>query len=43
MEKCPNLRPAYQALKKLGFTQIRVLDLPTNFHTDWAEKGYPVE
>jgi rhodanese-related sulfurtransferase len=43
MEKCPNLRPAYQALKKLGFTKIRVLDLPTNFHTDWAEKGYPVE
>ena len=43
MEKCPNIRPAYEALKELGFTQIRVLDLPTSFHTDWVEKGYPVE
>lgn len=43
MEKCPNLRPAYAVLKELGFTHIRVLDLPTNFHTDWADKGYPVE
>ena len=43
MEKCPNIRPAYQALKELGFTKIRVLDLPTNFHTDWVEKSYPVE
>jgi thiosulfate/3-mercaptopyruvate sulfurtransferase len=43
MERCPNLRPAYAALKELGFTQIRILDLPTNFHTDWVEKGYPVE
>lgn len=43
MERCPNLRPAYQALKDLGFTEIRVLNVPTNFHTDWVEKGYPAE
>lgn len=43
MVKCPNIRPAYQALKELGFTRIRILDMPTNFHTDWASKGYPVE
>jgi rhodanese-related sulfurtransferase len=43
MDRCPNLRPAYRTLKELGFTQVRVLDLPTNFHTDWVEKGYPVE
>jgi hypothetical protein len=43
MQKCPNVRPAYKLLKELGFTHIRVLDLPTNFHTDWSAKGYPVE
>lgn len=43
IERCPNVRPAYQLLKELGFSRIRVLDLPTNFHTDWSAKGYPVE
>lgn len=43
MEKCPNIRPAYSALRKDGFRNIRVLDLPTNFYTDWIKKGYPVE
>jgi hypothetical protein len=43
MEKCPNIRPAYKLLKELGFTRIRVLSLPTNFHSDWSAKGYPVE
>ncbi len=40
---CPNLRPAYNALKDMGFTQTRVLILPDNFGTDWVERGYPVE
>jgi hypothetical protein len=43
LEKCPNLRPAFTALKDLGFARLRVLILPTSFNTDWAEKGYPVE
>lgn len=43
MDKCPNIRPAYQALKELGFSHVRVVDLPTNLHTDWSAKGYPVE
>lgn len=40
---CPNLRPAYNALKDMGFKQMRVLILPDNFGTDWVERGYPVE
>jgi hypothetical protein len=40
---CPNVRPAYAALKNLGFTRLRVLVLPENFGTDWIERGYPVE
>jgi rhodanese-related sulfurtransferase len=41
--KCPNIRPAYKALAKLGYTNIKVLELETNLHTDWVEKGYPIE
>ena len=40
---CPNIRPAYRALKQMGFTRIKVLTLPTGFGVDWAGKGYPVE
>jgi thiosulfate/3-mercaptopyruvate sulfurtransferase len=43
MTQCPNIRPAYQALKEMGFTHIRVLDIPTNMATDWFGKGYPFE
>jgi len=43
MDKCPNVRPAYRALKELGFTNVRVLSMPTNMHTDWDSKDYPSE
>ncbi|MBV8550946.1 MAG: rhodanese-like domain-containing protein [Acidobacteriaceae bacterium] len=43
MGQCPNIRPAYRMLKDLGYTNLRVLNLPTNLHTDWTEKGFPVE
>ena len=43
LEKCPNLRPAFTALKGMGFARLRVLLLPTSFNVDWVEKGYPVQ
>jgi len=43
LERCPNLRPAFSALKEMGFTHLRVLILPTSFAADWVEKGYPIE
>jgi hypothetical protein len=43
MEHCPNIRPAYQALKESGFTRVRVLRIPTNMAADWYGKGYPSE
>jgi len=43
MAKCPNIRPAYRTLKELGFTHVRVLNIPTNMHTDWFNKDYPSE
>jgi Rhodanese-like domain len=43
MEKCPNVRPAYRMLKEMGFTHVRVLDIPTNMQTDWYTRNYPSE
>jgi thiosulfate/3-mercaptopyruvate sulfurtransferase len=43
MVRCPNIRPAYRALRELGFQHVRVLDVPTNMHEDWFGKGYPSE
>lgn len=42
-EKCPNIRPAFMALTGMGFKNLRVLVLPTDFATDWADKGYPMQ
>lgn len=39
---CPNVNPAYDALEKLGFTNVKVLYIASNFGTDWVDKGYPV-
>ena len=41
--KCPNIRPAYSALHELGFSNVKVVWIETNLHTDWIEKGYPSE
>jgi thiosulfate/3-mercaptopyruvate sulfurtransferase len=43
MEKCPNIRPAFSALREMGFTNFRVLILPNSFAADWAEKNLPYE
>ncbi len=43
MVKCPNVRPAYRTLKEMGYTHVRVLNIPTNMHTDWYAKNYPSE
>ena len=42
IEKCPNIRPAFQALKSLGFTHLHVVMLQTSFGQDWVARGYPV-
>jgi rhodanese-related sulfurtransferase len=40
---CPNVDPAFRELRKLGFTNVKVLYIANNFGSDWVEKGYPVE
>jgi hypothetical protein len=42
-KRCPNAKPAYEALHNLGFTKLKVLYIPNNLGTDWVSKGYPVE
>jgi thiosulfate/3-mercaptopyruvate sulfurtransferase len=42
-DRCPNIRPAFAALRDMGFTHLRPLLLPKNFATDWVDKGYSME
>lgn len=40
---CPNVRPAYRAVRAMGFTRLKVLDIPQDFGRDWLAKEYPVQ
>ena len=40
--KCPNAQPAFKELKAMGFTNIKLLNLPVNLRTNWTSKGYPL-
>lgn len=39
---CPNIRPAFNVLNDMGFTNAKLLNLPRNLKTDWSDKGYPM-
>ena len=39
---CPNVQPAEEALRAMGFTKVKVLYMANNFGMDWVDKGYPV-
>jgi thiosulfate/3-mercaptopyruvate sulfurtransferase len=43
MDRCPNIRPAFQALKEMGFTRLQVLSIPQDLGRDWVSKGFPVD
>ena len=40
--RCPNVKPADDALHAMGFTNVKVLYIADNFGTNWVDKGYPV-
>jgi len=42
-DRCPNVRPAFVALRDMGFKRLRVLVILTNLSVDWIAKGYPIE
>jgi len=40
-EHCPNIRPAFNLLTKMNFTNYKLLNLEHNIKIDWINKGYP--
>jgi thiosulfate/3-mercaptopyruvate sulfurtransferase len=40
-DHCPNIRPAYAALREMGFTNIKLLEIPQRFYDNWTAKGLP--
>jgi thiosulfate/3-mercaptopyruvate sulfurtransferase len=41
-EECPNVRPAFEAVKEMGYKNVKVVYFEGNFGRDWAQHGYPV-
>jgi hypothetical protein len=39
--KCPNIAPAFQELRRMGFSDVKVLYIADNFGRDWVGRGYP--
>jgi thiosulfate/3-mercaptopyruvate sulfurtransferase len=39
---CPNVKPADDALHAMGFTNVKVLYMASNFGADWVDRGFPV-
>jgi hypothetical protein len=35
------VQPAFEALRGMGFTKVKVLYIADNFGTNWVDKGYP--
>lgn len=40
---CPNIRPAFETLKEMGFKNGKLLNLSTNIKVDWIDKDYPLK
>jgi len=40
-DKCPNAKPAYEALHSMGFTNVKVVHIANNFGTNWVDPGLP--
>lgn len=39
---CPNIRPPFNLLNEMKFTNHKLLNLPQNLKVDWIDKGYPM-
>jgi thiosulfate/3-mercaptopyruvate sulfurtransferase len=39
---CPNIRPAFNLLNEMKFTNHKLLNLPHNIKADWLNKDFPV-
>jgi thiosulfate/3-mercaptopyruvate sulfurtransferase len=43
IEDCWNIHEAHTILINLGFTNFKILNLKTDFKTDWIDKKYPLQ
>lgn len=43
MKTCPNIKPAFEYMRDNGYTNFKLLYLPSNLSDDWVDKGYPME
>jgi rhodanese-related sulfurtransferase len=41
-DHCRNIGGAFAALRSLGFTDVKVLYLESDFGSNWVDQGYPV-
>lgn len=39
---CPNIEPAFAAVRAMGFKNVKTLHLERSFGQDWTEAGLPV-
>jgi len=39
---CPNIEPAFAAVRAMGFKNVKALHLERSFGQDWTEAGLPV-
>ena len=42
-DHCPNIKPAVDLLKQMGFAKVKALYLGTGFKVDWLDKGYTAD
>lgn len=42
-KNCLNIRPAFNLLNELKFTNHKLLNLSQNLKVDWIDKGYPMQ
>lgn len=40
---CWNIHEADKVLSSLGYTNYKILNLPTDFNQDWVDKKYPLQ
>lgn len=40
---CPNIKPAADLLRQMGFAKVKAMYVGSNFAKDWIDRGYPVE
>src|SRR5258708_7706549 len=40
-DRCPNMKPAFAALRDAGLKNVKALVIENNFGKDWIDPGYP--